>query len=48
VQSVCESGDAGRPAVFQENTPTAMAFEELVRIFVLEVNALKARKALKA
>lgn len=48
VQGVCESGDAGRPAVFQENTPTARAFEELVRIFVQEVNALKARKAVKA
>jgi len=48
VQGVCESGDAGRPAVFQENTPTALAFEELVRIFVQEVNVLKARKAVKA
>jgi ATP-binding protein involved in chromosome partitioning len=48
VQSVCESGDAGRPAVFQENTPTALAFEELTRIFVQEVNALRARKAVKA
>lgn len=48
VQSVRESGDAGRPAVFQENTPTALAFEELVRIFVNEVETLKARKAVKA
>lgn len=48
VQGVCESGDAGRPAVFQENTPTALAFEELVRIFVAEVETLKQRKALKA
>lgn len=48
VQSVRESGDAGRPAVFQENTPTAKAFDELVTIFVSEVNALKARKAAKA
>lgn len=48
VQGVCESGDAGRPAVFQENTPTALAFEELVRIFVTEVDTLKQRKALKA
>jgi ATP-binding protein involved in chromosome partitioning len=48
VQSVRESGDVGRPAVFQENTPTAKAFEELVETFVLEVNALKARKAVKA
>lgn len=47
VQSVRESGDVGRPAVFQENTPTALAFEELVRIFVEEVNVLKAKKAVK-
>lgn len=48
VQSVRESGDAGRPAVFQENTPTALAFEELTRIFVEEVNVLKAKKARNA
>lgn len=48
VQSVRESGDAGRPAVFQENTPTSIAFDELVRIFVTEVAAIKARKAIKA
>ncbi len=48
VQGVRESGDVGRPAVFQENTPTALAFEELVRIFVEEVNALKAKKAAKS
>lgn len=34
VQSVRESGDIGRPAVFQENTPISSAFEELVRKFV--------------
>jgi ATP-binding protein involved in chromosome partitioning len=34
VQSVRESGDIGRPAVYQENTPTSNAFEELVRKFV--------------
>ncbi len=48
VQSVRESGDAGRPAVFQENTPTALAFDELVRIFVDEVALLKIRKSAKA
>ena len=37
VQGVREAGDAGRPAVFQENTPTGKAFEELVRTFVTEV-----------
>lgn len=44
VQSVREAGDVGRPAVFQENTPTALAFEELVRIFVEKVELAKARK----
>lgn len=39
VQSVRESGDVGKPAVFQENTPTADAFDELVRKFVKEVEA---------
>lgn len=41
VQSVREAGDAGRPAVFQENTPTALAFEDLVRTFVKEVESSK-------
>ena len=44
VQSVCEAGDAGRPAVFQENTPTAEAFDKLVDKFVLELTALKEEK----
>jgi ATP-binding protein involved in chromosome partitioning len=38
---VREAGDVGRPAVFQENTPISKAFEELVRKFVEQVNALK-------
>ncbi len=29
VQSICEAGDAGRPAVLQNDTPQAMAFNEL-------------------
>ncbi|CAN5342276.1 Mrp/NBP35 family ATP-binding protein [soil metagenome] len=29
VQSICEAGDAGRPAVLQKNTPQAIAFIEL-------------------
>jgi ATP-binding protein involved in chromosome partitioning len=40
VQSVCEAGDAGRPAVFQENTPIAKAFEELVVKFTSKINEL--------
>lgn len=37
VQSVRESGDIGRPAVYQENTVISEAFDELVRKFVEEV-----------
>jgi ATP-binding protein involved in chromosome partitioning len=44
VQSVRESGDIGRPAVFQENSLISNAFDELVRKFVIEVEAIKQRK----
>lgn len=44
VQSVREAGDIGRPAVFQENTPSSNAFEELVRTFVKEVQLIKDKK----
>ena len=47
VQSVREAGDVGKPAVFQDNTPTSNAFEELVRIFVQEVEVAKAQKTVK-
>jgi ATP-binding protein involved in chromosome partitioning len=41
VQSVCEAGDSGKPAVFQENTPIAKAFEDLVNTFVYQLNSIK-------
>lgn len=41
VQSVREAGDAGRPAVFQENSITGQAFEELCRTFVSNLQDLK-------
>jgi ATP-binding protein involved in chromosome partitioning len=44
VQSVCEAGDAGRPAVYQENTPISRAFDELVHNFTEELNNLIATK----
>ncbi|MFN5653364.1 MAG: P-loop NTPase [Flavobacteriia bacterium] len=44
VQGVCEAGDAGRPAVFQQNTPTTKAFEELVHNFETELNAIIATR----
>jgi ATP-binding protein involved in chromosome partitioning len=47
VQSVREAGDVGRPAVFQENTPTAKAFDELVRTFVQNLETIKERTAQK-
>lgn len=47
VQSVREAGDAGRPAVFQENTPSAQAFDDLVRTFVDNVKTVKKRATLK-
>jgi ATP-binding protein involved in chromosome partitioning len=47
VQSVREAGDAGRPAVFQENTPSAKAFEDLVRTFVENVAIIRKKSALK-
>jgi len=43
VQGVREAGDVGRPAVFQENTPSSKAFEELVRKFVEQVEATKTK-----
>ncbi len=44
VQSVRESGDIGRPAVYQENTIVAKAFDELVDRFVTEVERKKSKK----
>ena len=41
VQSVREAGDLGRPAVFQENTPIAHAFDEIVSTFIEKVKAVK-------
>jgi ATP-binding protein involved in chromosome partitioning len=41
VQSVREAGDLGRPAVFQENTPIANAFDEIVTTFIEKVKAVK-------
>lgn len=43
VQGVREAGDVGRPVVFQENNPTAEAFEKLAHNFVNEANILKNR-----
>ncbi|TNE55139.1 MAG: MRP family ATP-binding protein [Bacteroidetes bacterium] len=44
VQSVRESGDVGRPAVFQENTITSNAFEKLAQKLVEQLESIKAKK----
>ena len=44
VQGIREAGDAGRPAVFQDSTLTAKAFEELARVFVKEVDIVKSNR----
>ena len=31
VQSICEAGEAGRPAILQETTPQAIALKEMVK-----------------
>lgn len=44
VQSICEAGDAGRPAVMQENTPQAQAFLELASNVAQRVSIVNAEK----
>jgi ATP-binding protein involved in chromosome partitioning len=44
VQSVREAGDVGRPAVFQENTPSSIAFDELTKNILRELENLKRKK----
>jgi ATP-binding protein involved in chromosome partitioning len=41
VQSVREAGDVGRPAVFQDNTPTSKAFDELTQTFISTLETFK-------
>ena len=45
VQSIRESGDAGRPAVLQETTPQALAFREMAQNVAQQVAILNANKA---
>lgn len=44
VQSVCEAGDAGRPAVLQETTPQAVAFMEMAKNVAQQVSIANAQK----
>ena len=44
IQSICEAGDAGRPAVLQENTQQAKAFMELAGNVAQQVSIVNASK----
>jgi ATP-binding protein involved in chromosome partitioning len=43
VQSICEAGDAGRPAVLQENTIQAQAFLQMARQVAQQVAVVNAK-----
>jgi ATP-binding protein involved in chromosome partitioning len=45
VQSICEAGDAGRPAVLQENTPQALAFKEIAENLIEKVSKINPKFA---
>ena len=45
VQSICESGDVGRPAILQDTTPQAIAFKEMVNNIVQQVAIANATRA---
>lgn len=47
VQSICEAGDAGRPAVLQNDTPQALAFNELAGNLAQQIAIANAKKTEK-
>lgn len=47
VQSICEAGDAGRPAVLQENTPQAIAFMDLAKKVAQQVSIVNAQRCIE-
>src|SRR3954468_7361286 len=46
VQSICEAGDAGRPAVLQENTPQSIAFMEMASNVAQQVSIVNSTRIL--
>jgi ATP-binding protein involved in chromosome partitioning len=44
VQSICEAGDAGRPAVMQDNTPQSIAFMEMASKVAQQVSIVNENK----
>ena len=47
VQSICEAGDAGRPAVLQENTPQAIAFMEMASKIAQQVSIVNSKRVVE-
>ncbi|MDQ3046402.1 MAG: Mrp/NBP35 family ATP-binding protein [Bacteroidota bacterium] len=45
VQSICEAGDAGRPAVLQDNTPQALAFMEMASKIAQQVSIVNSQRS---
>ncbi len=43
VQSICEAGDAGRPAVMQDNTPQSIAYMEMAKKVAQQVSIQNAK-----
>ena len=43
VQSICEAGDAGRPAVLQDTTPQAIAYMEMASKVAQQVSIQNAK-----
>ncbi len=47
VQSICEAGDAGRPAVLQESTPQALAFMEMASNVAQQVSIVNSQRGVE-
>ena len=45
VQSICEAGDAGRPAALQDDTPQALAFAEMAKSVAQQIAIRNAEAA---
>ncbi len=48
VKSICDAGDAGRPAVLQLDTPQALAFLEMAKAVAQQVSIMNAKKKTEA
>ena len=44
VKSICDAGDAGRPAVLQENTPQSLAFLDMAKSVAQQVSIINSQK----